>query len=134
MLLDHNMREQDRHEFRGITLPRDRQLPFFAYGSLKPNEPAHHQIKDLLQSTPTPALIHGTLWIRDSLPLLQIDGSADVDGYLLKFRPESSTIAYEKICRFEPPEHYYWKEGVLLKKPRVKANVLVGKKLKRGRA
>jgi gamma-glutamylcyclotransferase (GGCT)/AIG2-like uncharacterized protein YtfP len=134
MLLDHNMREQEHHEFSGITLPRDDQLPFFAYGSLKPNEPAHHQIKDLLQSIPTPAVIYGTLWIRDGLPLLQIGGDAEVDGYLLKFRPERSTIAYEKICRFEPREHYHWKEGVSLKKPSVRVNVLVGKKLERGRA
>lgn len=111
-------------------------MPFFAYGSLKPREPAHHQVERFLSQAPSPATIDGRLWIRDGLPLLELDSPEKelIDGFLLSFRPELSEQAYATICAFEPRNHYFWKDDVRLRDPRAPVNVLVGKKLEKGRA
>lgn len=127
------MAEQDPEAKRGITPPPNTQLPFFAYGALKPAEPAHHQIKGFLQSAPVRASIQGSLWVRDGLPLLKMGGGVGIQGFLLHFSPEHRTRAYETIGRFEPRKHYYWQESSVLRSS-IRANVLVGKKLERGRA
>lgn len=117
-----------------VPLPLNTQLPFFAYGSLKAGEPAHDQISGFLADEPLPAAIPGTLWVRDGLPLLELAGAGQVEGFLLSFKTESAEHAYQTICRFEPPKHYCWKESATLLEPSVRANVLVGKELERGRA
>ena len=109
-------------------------MPFFAYDSLKPGEPAHDQISGFLASNPVPGAIQGTLWIRDGLPLLEVAGGDRVEGFLLHFKSESAALVYETICRFEPRKHYCWKDGAVLLEPAVRANVLIGKRLGRGRA
>jgi hypothetical protein len=129
------MNYRPQGEPKVIPLPRDISLPFFAYGSLKPGEPAHHQIEGFLAETPSEAVIEGCLWVRDGLPLLETptDCPTGVQGFLLKFKPELYREAYEAICSFEPRKHYSWRSQVLRGLTNV-VNVLVGKKLSRGRA
>jgi hypothetical protein len=128
--------ERTESEGGSVPPPLNTSLPFFAYGSLKPGEPAHHQVQQFLSQAPSPAMIDGRLWIRDGLPLLELDSPERrlIEGFLLSFSPELSEKAYATICAFEPRKHYSWREGVMLRDPRVAVNVLVGLKLERGRA
>jgi len=128
------MPEGDSTPRRGITSPPRLQLPFFAYGALKPGEPAHQQIKDFVEGTPIEASIRGSLWVRDGLPLLKIGEGDEIRGFLLQFSKHNAAAAYETIGRFEPRQHYFWSESRLLHPPAILANVLVGKQLERGRA
>ena len=90
--------------------------------------------RDCLPATPSQARSRGRSGFGDALPLLEIAGAGQVRGFLLHFRPEGTVLAYKTICRFEPRKHYCWKENAKPLEPAVRANVLVGKSLGRGRA
>jgi len=109
-----------------LCLPQDVNLPFFAYGALKPGELAYAQISDLVSGEPIAAKASGSLKVRDGLPLFEPSGSGTVRGFLLTFRPEKCMGAYDRIRRFEPKSIYRWKK-LQLQTPEVYANVLEGR-------
>ena len=117
----------------GLRTPNRCDLPYFAYGTFKPGELAFQQLKEHVDGSPVPAELKGQLLIRDGLPLLDlVGGDVVVKGYLLRFKSDMSDDAYEVISRFEPHTHYSWQE-VTLSSPSAAANVLVGRRLGRGR-
>jgi hypothetical protein len=59
-------------------------------------------------------------------------GGGTVRGFFVVFRERDCSTAYETICRFEPRAVYSWKQVTLVSPP-VGANILLGKKLDRGR-
>jgi hypothetical protein len=110
--------------------PADPSLPFFAYGALKPGMPAFRILADVVGSPPAPARVAGVLLVRDGLPLLKLDTSHHVNGFLLTWSVGRETEAYSRICFFEPRSHYAWSvattaEGVI-------CNALVVKKQSKG--
>ena len=114
----------------GLSLPQDLSLPLFVYGSLKPGMPAFESISKLVLDSPESAEVVGTLYLRDGLPLLFLDGSKKIKGYVLKFDPEKS--GYEQVCTFEPKTQYQWTTYVTTNGLRV--NLLTGKKIQQGNA
>lgn len=115
-----------------LSLPDQTDLPYFVYGLLQPGEIAHAQIESLLEGEPVEDEVQGTLYARDGLPLMVPgEGYNSVRGYLLRFAEEDAEAAYEKISNFEPEKHYNWGE-VTLPRSGETANVLVGKRPKKG--
>ena len=97
-------------------LPADVELPYFAYGLLKSNELAHQKIAAFLDRDPEKAIINGSLWVRDGLPLLDYSADAkenEIIGQILNFREGTWINAYETVCKFEPEGHYRWKAVVI---------------------
>lgn len=117
---------------RVLPLPDDLGLPFFTYGAFKPGELAFSQVARFLDRPPELAKALGSLTVRDGLPLLDDQGDRPIHGFLLFFGPTERAAAYQTICRFEPRAHYRWTAAALASPP-VRANLLVGKKLDRGR-
>ena len=90
---------------------KDVKLPYFAYGLLKSNELAHQKIADFLDRDPEKAVIKGSLWVRDGLPLLghsAKDGDNEIIGQILTFHKGTWTDAYKTVCTFEPEGQYRW--------------------------
>ena len=107
--------EQEHHPAElksrhSMDLPSRPELPMFVYGLLKPGMPAFEQIKRYLASDPVNIKVAGALYVRDGLPLLHRGEGDGVDGYLLTWRPDYAEAACQKICEFEPREHYKWVE------------------------
>jgi hypothetical protein len=59
-------------------------------------------------------------------------GGGTVRGFVVVFRERDCSAAYETIRQFEPGAVYSWKQVTLVSPP-VRANILLGKKLHRGR-
>jgi hypothetical protein len=123
------MSNQDKSS-SGLSLPQDLSLPLFVYGSLKPGMPAFESISKLILDSPESAQVVGALYLRDGLPLLFLDGSKKIKGYVLKFDPEKS--GYEQVCAFEPKTQYQWTTFETTNGLRV--NLLTGKKIQQGNA
>ncbi len=90
---------------------KDVKLPYFAYGLLKSNELAHQKIADFIDRDPEKAVIKGSLWVRDGLPLLghsAKDGDNEIIGQILTFHKGTWTDAYKTVCTFEPEGQYRW--------------------------
>jgi len=121
---DKSMSGKSAHS--SLDLPKRLNLPYFAYGLLKPTEIAHRQIKYLIKDDSCNACVYGSLWVRDGLPLLKIDKGGRVFGYLMYFNDDKVREAYTCISMFEPKQHYYWKE-IELYESKVIANTLVGR-------
>jgi len=113
--------------------PRNVNLPYFAYGLLKPSELAYNQLKDFVESVRR-GTIAGCLYVRDGLPLLELgSNTGDVPGHIIKFRGELVAQAYDTICKFEPGKHYRWEERECISgEARVSVNVLVGRSPRKG--
>ncbi|MFC7010073.1 gamma-glutamylcyclotransferase [Halalkalicoccus salilacus] len=86
--------------------PPDITLPFFAYGTLKPEQPGYHLIEDIIAEPPISAKIRGALFEQDGLPIFVEKYNDDVRGYVLKFsEPEE---AYNRIADYENERNYEW--------------------------
>ena len=83
-------------------------LPLFDYGLLKPGEPAHDLVADIVVRTEVAALPAGGLRVRDGLPLLDPEGTAGVQGALLTFTAGKEKRAYTAVCEVAPRQHYRW--------------------------
>lgn len=83
-------------------------LPMFDYGLLKPDQPAHALLADVVAQTEPATLPGGGLRIRDGLPLLDSDGTVGVHGTLLRFVPDREKQAYATVCEVAPRPHYRW--------------------------
>ena len=83
-------------------------LPMFAYGPDKPEQPAYDLLLDYVSRTETATLSTGGLRVRDGLPLLDPDGSVGVSGVLLTFAAGREKDAYTTVCTVAPRQHYRW--------------------------
>ena len=91
-----------------LELPARLELPLFAYGLLKPDQPAHAAVVGEMVTSATPSALAGGLRYRDGLPLLDPDGTGGVEGVVLRFAPGQERAAYDAVCGFEPRQHYRW--------------------------
>ena len=83
-------------------------LPIFAYGLLKPDQPAHELVGDIVVQTEHATLPTGGLRVRDGLPILDPEGSVGVQGVLLTFTAGKEKRAYTAVCEVAPRQHYRW--------------------------
>lgn len=111
--------------------PDQTNLPCFVYGLFKPGELAFRRISQFLEADPVPAVVVGTLWIRDGLPLLDAESGGRTCGRLLRFHEARAQDAYKVISAFEPKHHYSW-QTVELIEPDESANLLTGRGLPNG--
>lgn len=116
-----------------MNLPENTNLPYFTYGLFKPNEPAHHTISQYLTGEPKPYTINGIgLWIRDGLPVVDLNRPDQVKGAELKFKPELQEQVYSTICNFVSAGDqgiYTWD---VLETKEFTINLLVGKEPQKG--
>ena len=83
-------------------------LPLFDYGLLKPGEPAHDLLADIVVHTEAATLPSGGLRVRDGLPILDPDGQVGAQGVQLIFTAGKEKRAYEAVCEVAPRQHYRW--------------------------
>ncbi len=121
---------------RGLELPARLELPFFAYGPLKPGQPAHGPLLSARMVASRPARAAGGLRARDGLPLLDPDGTVGVEGSLLTFATGVERDAYAAISAFAPRQHYRWLVVPVqaVDAAAAPANILVGRHPERGSA
>ena len=82
-------------------LPADIKLSYFAYGLFKPNEPAYDQISQFVENiSESMQITNSHLWIRDGLPIINLQSGKHVVGYELTFREENHEEAYNAISNF----------------------------------
>ncbi|MDE2058336.1 MAG: hypothetical protein KGL31_11835 [candidate division NC10 bacterium] len=103
--------------------------PFFAYGLFRPGQLAFFQLSDLVSAVAEPASVAGSLFLRDGLPIIDLEGLGSVKGALLSFPPEGIAEAYDRISAMEPDQHYRWDVAQVDDKL---ANVLVGRSPRKG--
>ena len=90
----------------------DATLPYVAYGSLRPGQPAFRRIERYVLSAQDVQL-RGALIVRDGLPLLEParNGGGDpILATLILFKQGKQQEAYEAVQAFEPGQHYRWLE------------------------
>ena len=93
-----------------MNTPDDLSLPFFAYGLLKPGQPAFVQIRDYVAVAGcVTARAPGVLLIQDGLPILKKSESDETLGVSVTFKDKlSARKAYKTIEAFEPESMYQW--------------------------
>jgi hypothetical protein len=76
--------------------------PMFVYGTLMPGEIAYEQIADYVSRYQEARLPGYSLMMRDLMPLVDKSDHSDfVEGFLLTPKPETSSVFYEKLIKFE---------------------------------
>ena len=83
-------------------------LPMFAYGLVKPDQPAYDSLADIVVQTEAATLPAGGLRVRDRLPLLDPDGTVRAHGVLHTFTAGKEKRAYTAVCDVVPRQHYRW--------------------------
>ncbi len=83
-------------------------LPMFAYGPEKPDEPAYDLLRGYVTHTEPATLTAGGLRVRDGLPILDPDGRDGVGGVLLTFAAGREKDAYRTVCEVAARQHYRW--------------------------
>jgi hypothetical protein len=92
-----------------LSPPQNLDLPYFAYGLFQAGELCHPRVEPFLSVAPVSDRIHGSLLVRDGLPLVSLHaGNGHVEGSVLHFRVETRRNAYEEVAAFEPSAHYRW--------------------------
>ena len=92
-------------EHSPVGAPADPSLPFLAYGTFRPGELAHEQVKLDLRHEPDPVVVpHHVLRLRDGLPLLEEAAGSEVRGELLHLGP----AGYAAVGEYEPRKLYRW--------------------------
>jgi hypothetical protein len=92
-----------------LSPPQNLDLPYFAYGLFQAGELCHPRIEPFLSVAPVSDRIHGSLLVRDGLPLVSLHaGNGYVEGSVLHFRVETRRDAYQEVTAFEPSAHYRW--------------------------
>ena len=109
--------------------PANPDLPFFAYGLFRPGQIAFFQIRELVEETQARARVHGDLWVRDGIPLLDPAGYGQIEGALLRFVNGRSPEAYERIASLNLDKQYRWGTATAVWG---EANVLVGRSVRKG--
>src|SRR5579863_1276272 len=117
--------------------PTRTTLPFFAYGLFKPGQLGFERLESYVSDCRMRCTVHGTLWLRDGIPLFEPGTGDRTSGALIYFRDGDSPVAYNRVSEIEPDDQYYWGEIDVtyheghrdVVEP---ANVLVGKKPQKG--
>ena len=97
---------------KDIGLPKDRDLPFFAYGFLKPGELAYHRIEGLVRNNYPDKIVEGFLFEKDGIPIFTKEREKksikydSIQGELIYF--VNGEEAYQKIADIEPGDLYCW--------------------------
>lgn len=105
-------------------------LPFFAYGIFRSGQISHFCIQDYVDTVSKSLPIKGRLYIRDGIPLLDIEQDyGEIIGDLITFKPQFESIAYQSIENLEPQKYYKW--GVI-QTPKWNANILLGRSPQKG--
>ncbi len=98
-------------------LPKNIELPFFAYGFFKPGELSYHQIENYVDDDipPKETSAYGSFYEKDGVPVLRLVSEETkhskkntVKGYVIHFRKEIAEEAYQCICNMEPYTLYQW--------------------------
>ena len=114
-----------------IAPPETDDLPFFAYGFFKPHQLAYPQIKDFVKGIPKKAKVKASLKQINGIPVLvEYDDRSShtyVEGYLINFKNNKETVAYEKVGYSRNKGIYKWK---VMNVDGQRANVLVSSKPK----
>jgi hypothetical protein len=113
-------------------VPEDTSLPLFTYGLFKPGETLHRHVEPFVEGSPIPGRAHGSLFVRDGLPLLKEDSTGTVDGYVIRFRSGEGDDGYAAVGLREPRKQYRWTTLELMDPPRLRANALVGRRPDKG--
>lgn len=117
------------NENRPLQPPKDKTLPFFAYGIFKPGQLAYPRIKNLVK-TYCEHEIDYEMSMRDGVPLItQQRKYSRTVGYLIYFTEEHAEDAYEIISETHYEKLYRWEEIIVDDNP---ANVLMGVNPKMG--
>ncbi len=118
-----------------LELPPRLDLPLFAYGLLKPDQPAYGGVVAPVVAVASPARLDGGgLRYRDGLPVLDPEGTAGVEGAVLRFAHGEERAAYDAVCGFEPRHQYRWyiTDARVGDDRSVRVNVLQGRHPERG--
>lgn len=102
-------------------------FPFFTYGLLKPGELAFSLMEPFVVRLDR-AVAHGTLRLRDGLPLFDPAPDGQVAGWLLWFDQARLGEAWSAVGSFEPARQYEWRvvETRSEEEEEIRANVLQG--------
>ncbi len=104
--------EQRANKPKDIGVPKDKDLPFFAYGFLKSDELAYHKIKDLVRNNHPNKIVEGFLYEKDGIPIFTQERKVkripydSIQGELIYFTDGNE--AYKKIAEIEPGDLYCW--------------------------
>jgi hypothetical protein len=92
-----------------IFLPKNLNLPFFAYGIFKPNQIAYQVIEDYVQSSIRKTIKNFFQFLRDGVSFIYPEVSSEVvTGYEITFVAEKAVNAYFEISNKEPGSLYRW--------------------------
>lgn len=107
-----------------LKLPKNTDLPFFAYGIFKPNQIAYSRIEKYVKKHYEDEIKYKML-MRDGVPLIVSGKSRNhkTEGNLIYFKENKSKKAYKNISDTHSEKLYYWSE---IKVGENKANVLMG--------
>jgi hypothetical protein len=112
--------------------PYEPTLPFFTYGLFRPGQIGYGSIRALVEASEEGWVIRGELLERDGLPLLA-EGTGEVPGWLIRFKPEGAVAAFTTINSIEPNRLYRWDVAEVERQgARERANVLVGRSPRKG--
>ena len=109
-------------EIKYVGSPRNRNLPFFAYGIFKPGQLAYPQIMNYVDVEPSAEIVDYEMLFRDGIPVMRSGENEyfKTSGYLMKFNgPE----AYDIIGGSQSDKLYMWKR---IKVNGIWANALFG--------
>lgn len=109
-----------------LNLPRNRNLPFCAYGIFKPGQLAYSKIKKYVEKS-TYCKINYKLLLRDGVPLITPSERLENNqskAYLIYFKEGCENKAYKIISNTTSNKLYSWKQ---IKVNDIKVNVLMGK-------
>lgn len=119
------------NEYNIIQPPNDTSLPFFAYGFYKPHQLAYPQIERFVKGNPKKAKAKAFLKQINGIPVLvendDSDSSNYIEGYLIKFKNNQETDAYERVGYSRNKGIYKWE---VMNVDGQRANVLVSSKPK----
>lgn len=111
-----------------VGLPRDLDLPFFAYGIFRSREVAWPRIANFVISHSISIIDEWVIRLRNGLPVLVAQDGGSVEGDCVEFsNPET---AYKVIGNSEPDGEYRW--NTISTRSGQRCNVLVAEKPNRG--
>ncbi|MDO5824266.1 hypothetical protein [Methanobrevibacter sp.] len=92
-------------------IPKNLDLPFFAYGFFKPHQIAHSKIQRYCHKDIKEAYVEGHIKHVNGMPVLDLNriGNSSVLGYILKFKNRDKKRAYKAIGYSKHMNIYKWK-------------------------
>lgn len=110
--------------------PKETSLPLFSYGIFKPGQLGFFKIENFVENYDS-CEFKASLYERDGVPILNPDESEhSIKGYLINFKKDHETEAYNKIGEMGLDHQYKW--GVIQIDDKIRANVLAGKMINKG--